>query len=234
MSGSARDAALAAIKAGLSAVPVLGGPLASLLGDALQAHTDDALRRAMTLLGERLDAQQERIDLGTVNRAELAELFKSCYLLVRRTHQELKIRAAVALIANVLLKDSDPERMPYTELDHFVRCLDGLSIGAIEALAVAYTMAQGESRRPDADLFRFNFADLQQRMVGVSPELLMGLVGELSGMNLVHLAGVPAIRSPEYANYPIELTPLGIRFVERLLTLDPLPAPDRGGGHNHT
>jgi len=45
----------------------------------------------------------------------------------------------------------------------------------------------------------------------------MGLVGELNSANLIHLAGAPTIATPAYANYPIQLTPLGVRFCERLL-----------------
>lgn len=51
-----------------------------------------------------------------------------------------------------------------------------------------------------------------------SPSLLMGLVGELDGFNLMHRAGVPSIRTPDYGNYSLEVTPLGARFAEHLLS----------------
>jgi hypothetical protein len=60
-------------------------------------------------------------------------------------------------------------------------------------------------------------------MPQISPHLLMGLVSELNAMNLVHIPGPPAIRTANYANYPVELTPLGTRFVTRLLS-----PPDNG------
>jgi len=218
-----REVALSAIKAGLSAVPMVGGSLASLLGDALQAHTDRAVRRAIELLRERLETLEGRIDLGAIDRDELAELFKSCYLVILRTHHEQKLRAAAALISNILLRSDDPERLRYTELDHFVRCVDGLSIGAFEALGHAHEIASRQSKDLEPEPFRLNFEDLRRQMTGDSSDLVMGLVGELSAMNLVHLAGVPGIRTAEYANYPIELTPLGVRFVRRLLAW-----PDQG------
>ncbi len=52
-----------------------------------------------------------------------------------RTHRKEKIKAATSLIANVLFKDGDPEKLNFTELDHFSRCLDSLSIGAIDVIA---------------------------------------------------------------------------------------------------
>ena len=54
-------------------------------------------------------------------------------------------------------------------------------------------------------------------MPQTDPDLLMGLVGELNAQNLVHALGSPAMRDPEYGNYPIEVTPMGARFVERIL-----------------
>lgn len=217
MTASAREVALSLVKAGLSLHSPLGGALASLLGDVVQAHTEHAQAHAMELLDERLTTLESRIDLSAVDRDELAELFKSCYLVILRTHHEQKLRAATSLLANLLLRMDDPERLSYNELDHFVRCLDGLSVGAIEALGSAFRMASQQARHVEAESFRFNFEDLQRRRPGTSADLLMGLVGELGAMNLIHLAGVPGIRTANYANYPLELTPLGTRFVTRLL-----------------
>lgn len=215
---ASRDVALSTLKAALSTIPVLGGPIASLLGDALQAHTDRALRRALQLLTARLDQLSERVDLGSIDQDELAELFKSCYLTIVRTHHEEKLRAATALIANLMLRSNDPDKLPYSELDHFARCIDAFSIGAIQVLGHAFAMASKQGRDVDTGYFRFNFADLRHLTPDTSPDLLMGLVGELNSMNLVYFAGGPGIPSAEkYANNSIELTPLGARFVKRLM-----------------
>lgn len=216
-----RETALAVFKAGLSGAGPLGGTLASLLGDALQAHTDKTFRRTIALLEQRLEMLEQRIDLGTIDRDELAELFKSCYQTILRTHQEEKLRVAAALLVNILLREGDPDRMAYSEVDHLVRCLDGLSIGAIRALGAAVDLAAPRDlAHPDNDPFRFNFKDLQLKLKEPSPHLLMGLVGELNAYNLLHIVGVPAIPETNYANYGIELTPLGARFVSRLMRWD--------------
>jgi hypothetical protein len=76
---------------------------------------------------------------------------------------------------------------------------------------------QNEPGRVADRSVRINFDDLQARAGAMSPSLLMGLVGELDSCNLIHRAGVPSIRTPDYGNYALEVTPLGARFARRLL-----------------
>lgn len=213
------DHAIAVVKAGLSALPIVGGPLASLLGDYLPTHTQVALERLLEELATRLRRVEDRLDLESVNKDELAELFKSCYLLTIRTHQEEKLKGAAGLLVNLLLRPGDPARLSYEELDHFARCLDMLSIGALRVLIVASAFAESHGR-PGSDSARFNFEDLHRKLPGTSSDLLMGLVGELSALNLLHLAGVPGIRTGNYGNYPIELTGLGLGLVRHVINAD--------------
>jgi len=210
------DHLLAIAKAGLSAVPYVGGTLASLIGDYIPTHTQRSIERFLAELAKRLERLEGRLDPETIDRDEFAELFKSCYLVAVRTHQGEKLRAAAGILSNLLLRQDDPLRLSYTELDHFSRCVDVLSTGAINVLVEAYRLGQSLGRPGDDDP-RFNFEDLGKRLPGMTPELLMGLVGELNAMNLVHLAGVPGIRTTHYANYPVELTGLGTRFVRQIL-----------------
>ena len=136
------------------------------------------------------------------------------------SHTSTKKRsAAVRLIANILLREGDTDKLTYTELDHFVHCLDKLSIGAVEALGHAVEIVQ---RNNPADLegksVSFNFQDIQSKMPEIAPDLLMGLIGELNGENLLHLPSAPGIRTADYANYPAELTPIGGKFALRFLS----------------
>jgi hypothetical protein len=61
------------------------------------------------------------------------------------------------------------------------------------------------------------FEQLQLALPDFSASLLMGLIGELDAFNLIHRAGVPGIRTADYGNYSLEVTPLGARFVKYLL-----------------
>lgn len=202
----------------MEAIPVIGGSLASLVGDYVPQSTERSRDKALRFLETEVARLRERVDVNAVNKDEFAELFKACYFTIVRTHHEEKLRAAAAVIANILLREGDPEKLSYAELDHFTRCVDGLSIGAIRVLGHAYDIATTH-RRPAAEpgSVRLDFRDLRPKMPEIDPHFLMGLVGELNAQNLLHLLGSPSVRTPEYGNYPIELTPHGARFVERLL-----------------
>src|SRR5262249_49733712 len=104
-----------------------------------------------------------------------------------RTHREEKLRAAAGLLANLLLKPGDPGKLSYTELDHFVRCLDALSIGAITVLGAASSIVRASASNLGGRE-RFAFERLRSKLPRqMEPELIMGLVGELSACYLLHL-----------------------------------------------
>jgi len=209
------DHALTVIKAALNLVPSVGGAIASLIGDYVPLSTQRSVEKATELLQEKLAALGERLDVDVVDKDEFSELFKSCYLLIVRTTQEVKLRAAAALIANLLLKPGDPEKVPYTELDHLVRCADSLSVGALLALGAAKQLVAKSNGQPDSEgNYTITFEQLHGKLAPMDISLLMGLIGELNSYNLLRIASQPAIRTPQYGNYPLQLTPLGRRFVE--------------------
>jgi hypothetical protein len=215
---SKSEHALALLKAGISAVPYVGGPVASLIADYVPTATQKSIDLAMSLLRDRLTELESRLDVEAVNKDEFAELFKSCYLSIVRTHRESKLKAATSILVNLLLKEGDPEKLSYTELDHFSRCTENLSSGAVEVLGAVMSAAnKGAHYDPLADSFRMNFSDLNAKFANLSPFLLMGLVGELDAANLLHRGNTPAIATTNYGNYPVELTPLGARFAHFLL-----------------
>ncbi len=214
------DHALSIFKAGISALPVVGGPIASLIGDYIPTATERAVEFTANQLKSRIEALESRLDPDAVNKDEFAELFKSCYLVVVRTQQEQKLVAAANLMSNILLTKGDPDKLTYTELDHFVRCLEALSIGAIAVLSEVVRLARGDRRFGQANVC-LDFQNVHARRSDLDPDLLMGLLTELNTFHLVHLTGVPGVRTENYGNYPIELPPIGVRFVKHVLgTLD--------------
>ena len=195
---------LAIMKATISAMPIIGGSISSLIGDYIPTATQKSIEFAIQDLRTKLEKLEKRIDVEAVNKDEFAEIFKSSYLIIVRTHQEKKIKAATSLIANIFLKAGDPEKLSFTELDHFSRCLDSLSIGAIEVLAnvanyisnTSYGGDLGKAYGGDYNQGRtFDFEVLQKRLPNTHPSLLMGLVSELNSLNLLHMPGAPAIRT---------------------------------------
>ncbi|WP_146589231.1 hypothetical protein [Posidoniimonas polymericola] len=178
----------------------------------------------MELLRIRVADLGKRIDPEAVNKDEFSELFKSCYLTIARTHQESKLRAAAALIANILLKSGDDDKLSYTELDHFARCVDSLSIGAVETLGRVVSIARvHESCRFGRENVRLTFESIHAKSNGMAADLLMSLLEELNSLHLVHLTGSPSVRTESYGNYPLELPPIGARFATHILQVDSKP-----------
>ena len=108
------DHAIALVKASVAAIPVFGGPIASLIGDYIPTATQRSQELAFDMLKQRLDEVADRVDVCAVNKDEFSELFKTCYRTVNSTHQRSKLKAVANLLANILLKDSDPEKFSYT------------------------------------------------------------------------------------------------------------------------
>ena len=205
------DHVLAVVKAGINVVPVVGGPLANLIGDYVPNSTQRAAVRTMELLAEKLSSLEDRIDVQQVDKEEFSELFKSCSLVVIRSHREEKLRVAAALLANLLLRPSDAKKSPYEELDHLVRCLETLSVGAIAVL--------GASRHITAAQANFNLDPLRNLFPEFDTSLLMSLVRELENLNLLRVQE-GNIRMSDHGELLLELTPIGRRFVERFIEGD--------------
>jgi hypothetical protein len=181
---STSDHILAVVKAGLNAVPVVGGALASLIGDYVPTSTQRAVETTVELLREKLVSLEDRIDVEQVDKEEFSELFKSCYLAVIRSHREEKLRAAANLLANLLLRPGDPKKSSYEELDHLVRCLDALSSGATSVLGASRQIA---ATAPSGTQGHFHFSQLKSAFPQFDASLLMSLVSELRSLNLLRV-----------------------------------------------
>jgi hypothetical protein len=125
-----KDTTLSAIKAIVSAVPV-GGPLASLIGDHVQAETNRAVEASFRHMGRTFGRFERRVAAETVNKAEFADLFKSAYLIMLRSHKSERLKAACNVVVNATLRAGDPDKLTFGELDCFVRALDRMSHGAL-------------------------------------------------------------------------------------------------------
>jgi len=208
-----KDHALAVVKAALNLIPVVGGTIASLVGDYVPSSTQKAVERTIELLGEKLGALQGRIDVEAVNKEDFAELFKSCYLVIIRSNREEKLHAAAAMLANMLLLPGDPCKSSYEELDHLIRCIDALSIGAISVLGAAQRIATAAGQGAHG---YFQFDQLRGLFKQFDASLLMSLVSELRALNLLRVQE-GAIRMSDHGEILLELTPIGVRLVERFI-----------------
>lgn len=218
MNKSKSEQLLPIIKAGISAIPVIGGPIVSLISDYVPSSTQRSVQTSMDYLKEKLDYLKDRIDVTTINQNEFSELFKNTYMTIVRTHQDIKLRSAAKLITNILLKKDDPEKLSFNELDHYSRCLDSLSIGALEILGHALSLVPlSELDKLYEKNIRIRFPDLQTKANNIDPFFLMSMLEELNSFHLIHLPGSPQVRTLKYSNYPVELTKTGYIFTKYIL-----------------
>lgn len=213
------DHALIVFKAAVSAVPYVGSSIAGLINDYIPSATERAFEEASGYFKARLDQLEERIDPEAVNRDDFSEMFKTCMVTVARTHRSEKLRAASALLSNVLLKDGDAEKLSFTELDHFARCLETLSIGALRVLGEAIAIVGRTKRDPiRSQIAALQFVQLKTRISDWAPDLVLGLVAELNAAHLLNVnSQQPQVFAPGMGNFRIEVTPLGFDFSFRIL-----------------
>jgi hypothetical protein len=144
------DAALVAAKALLNAIPPVGGSLASLV-EFIPTATQRNTGKAIGFFRDRLADLETRIDVNAVDKEEFSELFQSCSRIMERTHRDEKLRAAANVLANLLLKPGDQAKVSYDELDHLIRCVDALSIGAITVLGAIRQVSATHPLGPNVD-----------------------------------------------------------------------------------
>lgn len=208
-----RESALILFKAALSAEPVSGTIIQAI--DGFRAAAREKLSEAFQRRVRDLEA---RLDPGHVTSSEFAELFVASLSLAERTQQREKLYAAANILANSLLADGDSDKRPFEELDHFMRCVDGASVGALHVLAAAFPIARefpecGEVRDASREPASVHFPELVARMPQTTPDLIFAFVTELSRMNLLwSKAGGDTDAERKYRHARIETTPLGYRF----------------------
>ncbi len=201
------------------------GFLSKVLKEVFPKHAEQAQQRAFDQIKRRLAEVEAQIDEQQAWTPEFYELFNDWSRITHQTAREEKIRAATNIVANALLRNCEPDKLPYDELDHFTRCVEHLSAGAIHVAGEAYALAAlnplGRKEKLGTENRPVDFAGLTERLRDSDPDLLFGLLGDLHSYNIVHLRylnGVHFGGSGKYAMYRIEITPLGCRFVRHVLS----------------
>lgn len=217
------DIALIPLKAALNAVPIVGGTLASLIGDCMAQFQRQSMKKAAELLREKVAEIENRINTEAVNKEDFAELFGKYTVLAATTSREEKLRAASNILANALLPANDKNKSPFDELDHLMHCVSALSSGAIALLGASIQIADqtrvsgARAPRPvNRSAARFHFAEIRQKLPDLAPHLILGLAAELRSLNLLHITE-GAIATPNYQHYLFGVTPIGLLFAERFI-----------------
>jgi hypothetical protein len=213
--GWRRDAAIVLLKSVLNAVPG-GGSLASLL-ESIPTARQRNVEKAVDFLRQRLIDLQDRIDFDAVNKDEFSELFHTCARTMERTHREEKLSAAANILVNLLLKPGDQAKSAYEELDHLIRCVDTLSIGAIAALGAIRAVYARHPLGPNVDAIQFQH--LRAELPQMKTALLRSLVSELESFHLatVQPLAIRGYGEEEYDGSHLRITPIGATLIERFI-----------------
>jgi hypothetical protein len=211
---SALDHGLAVTKAALQLVPFAGGTIASLIDDYVPTSAQRSQEKMLEQFNEKLSTLEGRLDVEAVDKEDFSELLESCSALARRSRREEKLHAAANLLANLFLRPGDSSKVPYEELDHLVRCVDMLSVGAIAVLGAARQVGKQVGQGGG-----FNFPFLKNYIPEFrkfDDSLLMSFVSELRNFNLLDVHG-GAIQLQDFSHVQLRLTPIGQRLVERFI-----------------
>lgn len=101
------------VKAGLSAIPVIGGPLSSLIGDYIPKKKEERLLNFVKELTIKLEEYAQSINAEYVKTEEFAYLFEECMKGVLSNYQEQKLLCFKGIIVNSLRHDLKKEQKEY-------------------------------------------------------------------------------------------------------------------------
>lgn len=206
----AGDHAIAIGLAALSAVPVAGGTIATLISEYVPRQKQQRLVRFVEDLGERLRAQQARIDQEFVRTEEFQTLFEDTLDRIQQRRNEEKFEYWARLVVGVAGK----ERPPRADRDRFVDTLDRLRLAHLRLLHIVATTTKGKP-----DLYLGGVSEtLSWKMPDTPIEEIRRDWDDLARENV--LQGYPSgMMSAEGAgNLAVRVAPYGQQFI-RLLQL---------------
>jgi hypothetical protein len=170
---------------------------------------------------EEVKRLENRINVEGYQSNEFYEMFVLTAKAVADTTRDEKIQVLAKLLANQFLKLGDAEKLSYEESQHFVRCIDALSVEAIELLGVLTRVVTGNQTsmtQSHAALVSgvATSRQLYRTIPQMNPDLVLGLVSQLQAWNLAYIAPAP-IREVDHQgivqNDNIHLQALGTKLV---------------------
>lgn len=189
---------------------------------ALRRKSQDKFNSEFEAGYKRLGA---RIDKEGYKPNEFYEMYMLTSEAAAKTARDAKLKILAELLVNVILKPGDPDKLPYSELEHFTRCVDALSEHAIEMLGLIVRVVKDRSPSgttpSGVTTGKIRVEHFENEIpTGMQMDLAMGLVSQLQSWNLVYTESPPGIRTATLqgavANQNIFLTQLGgglFRFI---------------------
>jgi hypothetical protein len=210
------DVAQALIKAAVGTIPGLGNSLAALIDVYIPTEQQRALTELQQFIGQRLDGLEERVAAAPEEiRRQFYELYNSARLISARSAREEKLRAAARIIGEIF-DPADGVTTPYDELDHLMRCIDDLSIGALLVLRRLLDLANPIGGAAAVNTSVVLMSSLYSACKPYDDSLTLGLVTELRSKNLLYQQEAQ-IGSPTRSTDLLTMTPIGERLVKYLV-----------------
>lgn len=204
----------AALRAAAQANPVSAFFIAgidSYLGHDRDQRTSAAFRE----FAEKIALLENRLDANAMKREGYADIFSAVSETIDSTNHQVKIDAAVNILVNAGLKEGDPAKVDYSELEFFAAVVRSISNGALHCLGqiVKHDRAQSSRSLPRTDVQVFTRSNPVWH-----PDFVIGLFRELEQYNFVFL---------EFSNMTyngkrsatVGTTDLGYKFHDHILEL---------------
>lgn len=205
---NAVNAVASVASAAAAAVNPVFGALTLLLGDRLRQVSEEAIQATLRRLERKIDRNNKRIDLCVLDDSpEFFDALQSACLVIGRSHQRAKLDAAENIIVNALLKEGDPDKLAFNDLDFFVRALDRLSYGALGVLGILKTLPKGQT---------IGEVPLRKKVPEAPPQLVDACTSELHGLGFVE-QNSSNVSGPDGSFLDFQLSEIGLRFVDQIL-----------------
>lgn len=207
----ARDHALVVSMAGLQAVPVVGGVIATFIGEYVPRAKQQRLVGFVQDLGRAFEDERERIDAEFVKTRDFARMVEDVLDRVQTVRNEEKVGYWASLLAGIAATD----RPGPTDRERMIQTLDDLRP---EHLRLLHVIATTSEARPG--LYMGGVSDtLSWKMPDVSNDEARRLWSELASTGVVQDYPSGTMTREGAGNLTVRLTPYGREFV-RLLRLE--------------
>lgn len=222
-SSEARDHLVNILKAGINAIPTVGGVIGSLVDDYIPKVKEERLRKLVEDLekdAQALGEKLSRIDQGYVHTEEYAFLFERCFKSAMENYHEEKLKAYRAIMLNSLLPDAPNEDRKFFYLP-LVDALTPLHIRVLRILSdpISFDQSTGNRVGGGGRLSTTRMSILKKLLPEYGEELLVPTWNDLQVRGLIQSATL-GTNIPDQGIRQMEglLTELGSQFI-RFVTL---------------
>lgn len=173
------------VKAAISGIPTIGGPLGSLVNDYIPNKKLERLLDFIKQLSENIERFKDEINEDFVRTDEFAYLFEQTYNLVLENYQKEKLEFLMALLVNSLRgRDLKADTMEYYLKK--IETLSPLHLGMLRFLSFPVDCFAEIGIKPE-NVKGYNFSRTLQTYFNEVPlDVLKGIFGDLYQMGFTN------------------------------------------------